>query len=168
MWATQSHTPHTCISPAQHPIMDKGRVPANIPVTDSSWFWSLLGVNVSANAASLFKENMRPLCRAVRSWSSRCRVCCCSWVSLVTTSSAFRKFSSTWITIGTAPASTTLVRMCSVPRTPRLTTHWKASDHFQRLRKSVGCCWADSIWIRRSRPPSTTSMSRIRGEVEVR
>ena len=77
------------------------------------------------------------------------------------------------------PASTTRVRMASLPRTPMLTTHWKARLHFQlawssfmadsgRGVPSERCGEPRRIRMSRSNPPSMVTISRIRGEVDVR
>lgn len=51
------------------------------------------------------------------------RCCCSRSFSCFTSSNAFKKLSSTVMITGTIPASTTLVLICSEPRTPTLTTH---------------------------------------------
>jgi hypothetical protein len=68
---------------------------------------------------------------------------------------------------GTMSASTTLVRTVSEPRTPMLTTHWKARFHFHMSIISL-LRPAFKRHTSLSTPPSTVRMSLIRAEDVVR
>lgn len=68
---------------------------------------------------------------------------------------------------GTMSASTTRVRTASEPLTPMLTIHWKARFHFHISIMSL-LLPSLRMHTRRSMPPSTVRMSRMRPEEVVR
>lgn len=78
-----------------------------------------------------------------------------------------KKLSRTLTMTGTMPAWTTRLRTCSVPRTPTLTTHWKARVHLRPFLRSLTFVFL-RIVTRRSSPPSRVINSRMVGVEPVR